>query len=227
VSADLVLIGSATLLGLAATPHCAAMCGAPCAAVLGRGGNKPLWVFLGSRLFGYASVGAVAAASVGALAVIANSSPALRPLWLMLHAALMVLGAHLLWRGQQPAWLAAFGRVPLVATGAQPVVILGPRRMGRAAAAGVAWVAWPCGLLQSALLVASLTSGALAGAAAMAGFALASSAGLVLAPWLWRRLGAGAQAPLVRVAGALLIVGSLFTISAGAWQRVAAWCGLG
>ncbi len=227
MSADLALISSATLLGLAATPHCAAMCGAPCAAVLGRGGRGPLWVFLGSRMLGYATAGAVAAASVGALALLANSSPALRPLWLLLHAGLMLLGAYLLWQGRQPAWLAAVGRVPVAAAGPQTVAVVGRQRWGRAATAGAVWVAWPCGLLQSALLVASLTSGARAGAAAMAGFALASSAGLVLAPWLWRRLGAGAQTQLVRAAGALLMLGSLFAIGAGAWQRVAAWCGLG
>jgi uncharacterized protein len=230
VTADLALIGGAAALGLASVPHCAAMCAAPCAAVAGRGAGQ-VW-FQAARLAGYAGAGAVAAASVGAANALAQFSPALRPLWLLLHGALLVLGLWMLWAGRQPAWLGAAGRVP-VAGGA--VAVLGPRprpvravRAVRAAAVGALWVAWPCGLLQSALLLASLTGHAAAGAAAMVGFAVLSSAGLLAGPWLWRRLAVreGVEPVLVRMAGALVALAALFALGHGAWQPLLAWCGL-
>ena len=236
------LILSAALLGLAGTPHCAAMCAAPCAAVTGPQ-RSGLWAFLLARTAGYAAAGAVAAGSVDALAGWSQWSPALRPLWAAVHLAIMVLGLWMLWQGRQPGWMSAIGRsaaMPAVDSGAgcwQP--LRGPLRAAaaggamRAAAAGGLWVAWPCGLLQSALLVASLAGSAPGGAAAMASFALASSAGLVAGPWVWRWLqrdGSVARpdagAALVRAAGALLVLGSGFALGHGVWHQVAVFCGL-
>jgi uncharacterized protein len=223
---DAALIASAALLGLAGTPHCAAMCGAPCAAVVGRSGPGATLAFQGARLASYAAGGAIAATSVGAMAGLAQWSPLLRPLWTLLHAGALALGLWLLWQGRQPQWMAALGRSPQLAGGWQR--LHGPTR---AAVAGSLWVGWPCGLLQSALLVAALTQGAAAGATAMAAFALTSSAGLWLAPWIWQRIGmagtaAGARAErwAVRAAGAMLVLASGWTLGHGLWQRVAAYC---
>lgn len=58
----------------------------------------------------------------------------------------------------------------------------------RSILAGLAWVAWPCGLLQSALLVAALATGPWTGALVMSAFAIGSSPGLWAGPWLLRRL---------------------------------------
>jgi sulfite exporter TauE/SafE len=97
------------------------------------------------------------------------------------------------------------------------------------ALAGLLWVGWPCGLLHSALLVAAMTNTATSGAAAMGGFALASSLGLLWAPWLWRRLGAGgtrrAEAWAARLAGAMLVAAALFALGHGLWHEVAVLCG--
>lgn len=235
---DAALITGAALLGLAGTPHCAAMCGAPCAAVCGKDRAADAVAFQLARVAGYAAAGAVAAASVGALAAVSQLSPALRPLWVLLHAALLALGLWLLWRGRQPAWMGQVGRVPVqvpqaAGAGSGWAPVGGPRRSTwRAAAAGALWAAWPCGLLQSALLMASLTGGAAAGAAAMAAFAVASSGGLLLAPWAWRWLARSGRGPrvekaLVRAAGAMLAVGSAFALGMGVWHQVAAFCGLG
>ncbi|CAD5365890.1 putative Heavy-metal-associated domain (N-terminus) and membrane-bounded cytochrome biogenesis cycZ-like domain, membrane copper tolerance protein [Rubrivivax sp. A210] len=227
---DAALIASAGLLGLAGTPHCAAMCAAPCAAVVGRGPRSALWAFHLARIASYALGGAVAAASVGALAWLSGLSPALRPLWALLHAAALALGLWLLFTGRQPAWLGRIGRAPASAdaNGWQP--LNGPRRGPmKAAAGGGLWVLWPCGLLQSALLVASMANHAAAGAAAMAVFAVASSAGLLAAPWAWQRMlaggGAAAREKLaVRAAGALLLAGSGWALGRGLWHQVAAYC---
>lgn len=101
----------------------------------------------------------------------------------------------------------------------------------RAAAVGAVWVAWPCGLLQSALLVASLANTPTGGALAMAAFALASSAGLMAGPWLWAqmrsgRLGGLTEVRLVRASGLLLVLGSGFALGQGVWHQVAVLCGL-
>lgn len=206
------------------------MCAAPCAAVSGGRGAASTLAFHLARVTGYATAGAVVASSVGALAALSQWTPALRPLWVLLHVALLSLGLWMAVVGRQPAWMGRLGRLPQpapVANGAGWSPLRGPLQ---AATAGGLWVAWPCGLLQSALLVASLTSGAAAGAGAMALFAVASSGGLIAAPWLWRRLRKRAELPrwergLARAAGGLLVLGSGFSLGHGVWPQVAAFCG--
>jgi len=233
---DSALIASAALLGLAGTPHCAAMCGAPCAALTGGRSPGAMAAFHVARTASYALGGAVAASSMGALASLSQFSPALRPLWTVLHALALALGLWLLWYGRQPAWMGSFGRVtrtaPAIGANGGPANPGSWQRMRgpvRAAAGGSVWVAWPCGLLQSALLVAAMTGSGSAGAAAMAGFAVASSAGLIFAPWIWQRLMRGEGAArrerwVVRAAGLMLAGASGWALSHGLWHQVAAFC---
>jgi len=227
---DAALIVSAGLLGLVGAPHCAAMCGAPCSALARRcGGGSAAWAgFLGGRMVSYIAAGAAVAAGVALLNAIGNLAPALRPLWAALHLAAFGIGAWMLFTGALPAW---FERLGAPARSAQPA----PREAGwqpvagplRAAGAGSLWVALPCGLLQSALVVAALASTPLQGAAAMAAFAATSSLGLAVLPMAWAR---GVEVSTlrwaVRASGSLLIVGSGWALGHGLWQRVAAYCGL-
>ncbi len=220
-------------MGLAGTPHCAAMCGAPCAALTGGRSPASVIAFHLARVASYAAGGAIAAASMGALASLSQLSPALRPLWTLLHTLALALGLWLLWQGRQPAWMGSFGRV---ARAAPAATTIGTHRTWqrmrgpvRAAAGGSVWVAWPCGLLQSALLVAAMTASSLAGALAMSGFAIASSAGLLMAPWIWQRFMHGDAAVrrerlIVRGAGLLLAVASGWALSHGIWHQFAAFC---
>ena len=227
---DAALLASAALLGLAGTPHCAAMCAAPCAAVCkGRGASSSLAFHL-ARVAGYATGGAVVATSVSALAALSQWTPALRPLWVLLHLSFLTLGLWMVATGSQPAWMGKVGRPPPTAKLASGVTGVPMRGPWRAAAAGSLWVAWPCGLLQSALLVASLTSGPGAGAGVMAVFAVASSGGLIVAPWLWDRLRNRTgpkplEQSLLRLAGGFLVLGSGFSLGHGVWSQVAAFCG--
>jgi len=233
---DLALVLSALMLGAAGAPHCAAMCG-PASASLLRGCSQrtphvsPLGFHL-ARMAGYALAGAVAASSVGALAQLGQLSPVLRPLWTLLHCAALGLGLWLMWQGRQPAWLENLGRGSsrLAPQKAGPD---GWQRMqgpAKASAAGLLWVAWPCGLLQSALVVAALANTAWGGAAVMAGFAVASAAGLGLAPWAFARMvGGGAQALqinawAVRLAGAALAAASAWALGQDLFRRVVAYC---
>jgi sulfite exporter TauE/SafE len=97
----------------------------------------------------------------------------LRPVWTLLHAAAFVLGLWMLWQGRQPVWLESLGRGSARAAG--PAAgwqrVHGPVKAG---AAGLAWAAWPCGLLQSALVLAALANGPAGGALVMTGFAPSS-----------------------------------------------------
>lgn len=228
---DTALVVSALMLGLAGAPHCTAMCGAACAAVLGHRPVGSALIFHLARIGGYAAAGAVAASSVGVLAALGQASPALRPLWALAQAAALALGLWLVWTGRQPAWLDNLGRAAQHA--APQGAADGWQRMrgpARAAVAGTLWVAWPCGLLQSALVVAALANSATGGAAVMAAFALVSSTGLALGPWLWLRLGAssatsGAAVWATRAAGALLVLASGWALGRGLWSQVAAYCG--
>jgi sulfite exporter TauE/SafE len=205
---DSALTLSATLMGLAGTPHCAAMCSAPCALA---GGRRPLRLLAG-RLLGYAAGGAIAAASAQALARASQNVAMLQPAWALLQAALLLFGLGLLVRGRMPVWLGAVTWRPQ------------PRH---AFVTGLAWLAMPCGLLHAALLMASLSGSITGGAAAMAGFALASTPGLVIAP-LWRaRLlerGSGGETLALRLAGGALMLGAAWALAHGVWQRLALAC---
>ncbi len=226
---DLALVVAALLMGLAGAPHCVAMCGAACN-VLGRPGNgatglhamRPMIALHAGRIVGYATLGAVVAAGVAGLGSLSAAAPIVRPLWTLLHVAAVALGVWLAWHARAPAWLST-APAQITAVGGPHVVRIfrALPATARSGVAGVMWVAVPCGLLQSALLVAALGSNAAAGAAVMAAFAVASTSGLVMAQHLWRFLrkdeGHRAAAVSVRVAGVLLAGSSLFAL----------WHGLG
>jgi uncharacterized protein len=224
--AEWPLVAAAGLMGLAGLPHCAAMCAAPCAAVAG---PTPLSqaLFQTARVAGYAAAGAVAAASVTALREGLAYSPVLHPLWTLLHLLALAFGLWMLARGRWPTWLARANAAPVPSGGWQRIAA-----PVRGACAGAAWIAWPCALSQSALLVAALAKSPGQGAIAMAVFALASAPALWLGPLLWQRwvrpagLGASLSAAAwpVRVAGALLAIGSIWALGHGLWERVLAWC---
>ena len=225
---DLALVLSALLLGLAGAPHCAAMCGVACSAATRGGGTAVNLSFHLARVTGYALVGALAASSVGALSALGHLSPALRPLWTLAHVAALALGLWLVWQGRQPAWIQDLARgTRLASPDAQ-----GWQRMRaplRAGVVGGLWVAWPCGLLQSALVVAALANHAIGGAAVMAVFGVTSAAGLTVGPWLLMRLGGAGTAAYanvwaIRGAGALLAAASAWALGHDLLPKVIAYC---
>ncbi len=232
---DLPLILAGLAMGVAASPHCVVMCGAPCAA-LTQGSAQSATGFHLARVLGYAAGGALAASSVMALATWTQVAPALRPLWTLLHLAFLALGLWWLATGRQPdGWQRDRAvTVSLPSTSRHRTT----RATVKATAAGAAWVAWPCGALQAALLLSALASSATTGALTMAAFAVASAPALALAPWAWghwatwrKRRGSDASAQAMsavgyRVAGASLVLAAGWALTHGLWMRVAAWCGL-
>jgi uncharacterized protein len=227
---QLALAGAALLMGLAGGPHCVAMCGAASAAVIrivpaGAGAMPavaaPTAFHLG-RIASYAAAGAIAAASVDSLAQASTHVAALRPLWVLMHVFVFAWGAMLAVAGRQPLWAQRIGRGlearlrPLAGGGCAGVL-----------ATGMLWVALPCGLLYSALMLASLGNGPLQGAGLMALFALGSSLSLLLGPWAWQRLrwsGGAHQAWGARLAGVLLAGVAAQAVGSDLIRQIDAWC---
>jgi sulfite exporter TauE/SafE len=181
MSTSLVLTG--LVMGLAGGPHCIAMCGAGSGAIGCT--SRRMGAFQVGRLVGYAALGAVVASGTGALAWAASNLSWLKPFWAMFHVALFALGVSLVVQGRQPRWLddgahrvwhALRLRTPHVDRARWPAV------------AGLLWALLPCGLLYSALMVASLNARALDGAATMAAFALGSGLSLQIGPTAFRWL---------------------------------------
>lgn len=224
------LLLSGLAMGLAAMPHCAFMCSAPCSA-LTQGRGAAVVVFSLGRLLGYCLLGALSAYSVSTLGWWSQSSPALRPLWTMLHLAFLGLGLWWLTTGRHPAWLRRDAAMPVQIVPGRGGVL----RLVRSATGGLAWVAWPCAALQGALLLAALGNGPATGALVMAAFALASMPGLLLAPWAlkhWRAWRGPAAAPdrllaslAFRLGGAGLVMSSGWALTRGIWHSLWVWCG--
>lgn len=226
----LSLAGAALLMGLAGGPHCVAMCGPACAGVIRvvRDPRVPQSQgtpqFHAGRLSGYALAGAVAAEAVQGIAWLAAQAAALRPAWTLFHALVLGWGLVLLASGRQPALASSAGRQ--VWNRVRGVAA----RPGGVFVTGVMWALMPCGLLYSALLVASLSGGAVAGAFTMLLFGLGSGASLVLAPQLLRRLRLAGnrwgQDAGTRLSGLLVAGAAVYALGMDLFHRIAVWCGL-
>ena len=215
---------TALFIGLVGGPHCVAMCGAACSGIAraaGGQGTRALFVFQLSRMGGYAALGALVAGSVQALAWLGTHTAVIRPVWTMFHVAALLLGAVLLWQARQPAWIDQLGQG--VWRRARPALQrLGPRAP---LVLGAAWSLMPCGLLYSALLVASLTADALQGAAVMFLFALGTSVSLTAGPWLMLRLREVRSGTLaIRLAGLALLLSSGWALWMGLTRPTGLWC---
>jgi uncharacterized protein len=216
---------TALFMGIAGGPHCVAMCGAACAGIgsraTGQKGTSALLTFQFSRMLGYALLGALAAGSVQGLAWLGTSTAVIRPVWTLFHVAALLVGLVLIWQARQPAWLEG------VAQGVWRKVrpVLG--RLGSKAPVvlGVGWALMPCGLLYSALMVASLSANALEGAMIMALFSAGTSLSLTLGPWLLLRLkGARSGGWGIRLAGLALAVTSGWALWMGITDPTGLWC---
>lgn len=96
------LIWAAATLGLAGGVHCVAMCGSPSALVTPVRGVLP---YQAGRITGYALLGVVAALGAASFSEVATHAAWVRPLWMMTHIAMLLMGAWMLISGQHPAWL--------------------------------------------------------------------------------------------------------------------------
>ncbi|MDR0457873.1 MAG: sulfite exporter TauE/SafE family protein, partial [Burkholderiaceae bacterium] len=180
-----------------------------------------LGLFQLGRLIGYGLLGLLAAASMQGLSWLSVHAAALRPIWIMIHAAAIVIGLALLALGRQPLWLDS---------GARRVwarVRAGVSRWGLAAplAIGAAWALLPCGLLYSALMMAALAGRVIGGAVVMLLFAAGSGVALWTGPWLLLRFGVnGRSAWGMRLAGLALVATAGWGLWMGLMHGQAPWC---
>ena len=243
-------------MGLAGGPHCLAMCGAACVALNKRcGGQQPQRAALAwqlGRLLAYSLAGAVVASSVALMAQWGRELAWLKPWWVMLHVGAFALGLWMAWHGRAPLWMASSLQPSALAAAPVPAAVGGgggsvvfsrlasatvpvearPAKVLwlRAAGVGTAWVALPCGLLHSALVVAALGSSAWEGALVMACFAIGSGVSLWIGPamWTWLAERAGQRGGIsrlgptqaVRLAGVMLAIGSGWAVG---HQVLAPW----
>jgi sulfite exporter TauE/SafE len=234
------LLASAALIALAGTPHCAGMCGTGCAAAVRacrpRHERRAVLAVLAGRLLGYALAGALAASVLGLVRWLSFGAGWLRPAWTTVQFFIFALGLWLLWQGRLPATIEAWAERLLKPASAPPEgwsrVSL-PGEM-KALGIGVLWPLLPCGLLQSALLLASMASGPLEGAVLMLVFGSVSMLGLLASmtmwfnwwPQAWRLKFQGDRSALaLRLTGAMLSVSAGWTLLHGLGLTTqAAWC---
>jgi len=210
------------LMGLAGGPHCIIMCGAACVGIRQSGGNNSLLKFQFGRILGYATLGAVAAFSVKNIAWVSSQSLALHPLWTFFHVLVLSWGLVLLVYARQPSWADRIGHS-----------IWGQVRKlsnlpGGLWMTGILWSLMPCGLLYSALLVASLSGSPVSGAFSMASFAVGTTVSLMLGPVLWLKLKRGSkwinESRSMRVAGLLLTLAAAWAIWMDLTHQFKVWC---
>jgi hypothetical protein len=203
-------ITSGFVAGMAAAPHCAAMCGplsaAACAARPSRA--APLRYQTG-RVAGYLFAGSIAGQLGEVLAV-----RALPPLLLPLSVASVLLFAALrIWRPRRPA-LTTLGK-PARSRALRALFRILPRDP---LLLGALSALLPCGALAAALLLAAATADAHAGTLLMGGFALTSGAAVLASGWLLRRI-TGLQRPvLARALSVALLVAAALVL----WRPVSA-----
>lgn len=218
---------TALFMGFVGGPHCVAMCGAACAGIAKAAAPRTRQAIVGfqlGRIVGYATLGGVAAATVQGLGWLGTNTVVLRPLWTAFHVLALLLGLLLLLQARQPAWVDGFAQT--VWRKAKPVL----GRLGGKApyALGAGWALMPCGLLYSALLLASLSANVFEGAAIMGLFALGTSVSMTVGPWLllrWHASGSlrgGAWG--MRLAGAALVLTSGWAIWMGLTNPTGLWC---
>lgn len=227
------LLLTAFVMGLAGGPHCIAMCGAACGAMQTPSHVKSIpiriiktvpWSFYLGRMLGYGLLGALAAQSLRGLAWLSNQSQVFQPLWTFSHTLIFAWGFLLLVTGKQPQW---------AVQGAQKVWAWIKQHTQHAKLGylftGMVWALLPCGLLYSAVMLASLQSQWLQGALVMMAFAIGSATIMAIAPVLWQ---SGQQAlpswfketTGMRISGIMLVVLSLIALWMDLMHHDKLWC---
>jgi len=216
------LVATTFFMGLAGGPHCIAMCGAACGGIQNTTAGIHIWKFHTGRLIGYATLGAIAAASVNTLAWVSEQTLALHPLWTFFHVLVFVWGLMLLLFARQLSLADQLGRRIWVQV--RKVSLLS----GGGVLTGMLWALMPCGLLYSALLIASLNANAINGAFSMATFAIGTSVSLVVGPWFWFKLRNGLKwlgdATSMRLAGLFLVIIAGWAIWMDVMHQTKVWC---
>ena len=213
------MLPAALAAGLAASGHCAAMCGGVAGALaLRHRASTPArrtlsaLVYNLARISSYAAAGALAGLAGGAL-LAAIDIGALALVFRVLSGAIMVAVAGRLlfgWRLLDP--LEAAGAVlwrRLGPAAARP----GAGELGSALRLGLAWGLLPCGMTYSMLLLSATTASPWAGAGVMLAFGAGTLPSMTAAVLVFERAAGllSRRASWRRVAGVVLLVAGLWT----------------
>jgi sulfite exporter TauE/SafE len=220
---NVLTLGAAVLLGVAASGHCLVMCGGISAA-LGMAASKdcagrtrpPLLVgYQLGRIGAYSLAGLLLAGIFGGLISLLDIEWVRRTLRAVSAFALLL------------AALVAFGRIRDPGSGIgrklwQRLAPLGRRllpvnTLPRAFAFGMVWGWMPCSFVYSVLMVAALQLDAVRGAMTMAAFGLGTAPALLIAAFGAQRFKGFAALPATRqVAGSVLLLSAVLTF-VGPW----------
>jgi sulfite exporter TauE/SafE len=220
---DVLTLGAAVLLGLAASGHCLVMCGGISAALgmaaaknsAGRTRPPLLLGYQLGRISAYSLAGLLLAGTFGGLISLLDIESVRRTLRALSALALLL------------AALVAFGRLRDPGAGIgrklwQRLAPLGRRllpvnTLPRAFTFGMIWGWMPCGFVYSVLLVATLQLDAVRGAMTMAAFGLGTAPTLLITAFGAQRFKGFAALPAARhVAGFVLLLSAVVTF-AGPW----------
>ncbi len=220
---------SAFLAGLAASGHCASMCGGVAGALAMRtqqtGSGSKLVMGLAYNLARVGSY-AVAGALVGLLGHLVLHSlniGLLSVVFRVLAGLIMIAVAGRLlfgWRLLDPLEAAGAGLWRRVMPWAGRQGRSGG--IGGAIGLGLAWGWLPCGMTYSMLMMAGMTGGAASGAALMAAFGAGTLPSMVTATVAFERIATtlGRRATLRNVAGVLLLGFGLWTAGDALYMQI-------
>lgn len=222
------LVITAFIMGFVGGPHCVVMCGAACAGVgqaQGKKGFFSLSQFHLGRLIAYSLLGFLAATSMQVVAWMSSQLVFIRPIWSLLHVAMMVLGLFLLLKGSQPLFLEDSAKKVWLWIRKKTQNPGNSSWVSFPFVLGLAWAFMPCGLLYSALMVAGIATNPYMGAFVMLSFALASSVSLIIGPWFLLRLRSWGSGSLgIRLAGLSLASVSAYALYMAMVHNQAPWC---
>lgn len=199
--------------GLAASAHCALMCG-PLHAVVTRGGGRAELAMQLGRLCAYAALGAVAGGAGTLLLRVAGQLAQAESLRMLAAAAL--LAALLVPRLRS--------RTSSCCRAARRAANSGALSASMAGLAGLATGLMPCALLYSVAAFALFSGTALSGAMILLAFGLGTLPGLRLGASAYRRLDHGRGDRRWKFAAVAAGLGGLVLMLAGQSERFAAWC---
>lgn len=181
--------------------------------------------FHAGRWLGYGLVGALVAWAMHGLVWLGQGAALLQPLWMAMHAAMLLWGLVMLVMARQPHWLEGIGLRAWRTL--RPWV---ERRHGHFWL-GLAWAGLPCGLLYSALMVAALSDSVWHGFFTMTAFGAGTSLWLLLGQGAW--LGGAAtvrrsawpawQRWGIRIAGLVLVAAASAALTMQAAGAPGAW----
>lgn len=200
------------LVGLLGGGHCVGMCGGIVGALAAQSaGGRAAWplhlAYNLGRIFSYSLAGALVGAIGGLGLAFGPVASVQLAFYLLANLMLVALGVYLMGFTRSLALVERMGQSLWARIRPLTSRFLPARRVSQALPLGMLWGWLPCGLVYSVLATALVAGSAAQGALAMLCFGLGTLPNLLLAGILFSRFRRFAQAPAVRAASGLLVLG--------------------